>query len=120
MEPFKLALKSAYVTNRFNFKGRANRWEYIYLTVFNSLLGFAFQIIPVESLVVTIMALIVMLGIFIPTLACQVRRLHDINKSAWYLLLIPLSILIIPGIVLFYWLIIKSGDENTNNYGEAV
>jgi len=50
MDPFKLALKSAYVTNRFNFKGRANRWEYIYLTVFNSLLGFAFQIIPRRKL----------------------------------------------------------------------
>ena len=42
------------------------------------------------------------------------RRLHDINKSGWWLLLyfVPLA-----SLVLLYWLYIKAGDSSKNKYG---
>ena len=55
------------------------------------------------------------LATFIPGLAVAVRRLHDINKSGWWLLLGLLSWLIIPAIVLLIWFIRPSSDEG-NRY----
>ena len=46
-------------------------------------------------------------------LSVSVRRLHDINKSGWWLLL---SITIIGLIPLLYWAC-KKGDDDGNKYG---
>ena len=51
------------------------------------------------------------LATLIPGLAVTVRRLHDINKSGWWLLLGFLSWLIIPFIVLLIWFTRPSYDE---------
>ena len=45
---------------------------------------------------------------FIPFLAVSVRRLHDINRSGWWVL--------IPIVELFF--LFKKSDEGTNDYGE--
>ena len=45
----------------------------------------------------------------IPAIAVGVRRLHDINKSGWWLLL---SFTIIGLIPLIYWACKKSDDDN--------
>jgi uncharacterized membrane protein YhaH (DUF805 family) len=54
------------------------------------------------------------LALFIPGLAVAVRRLHDIGKSGWMILvaLIPL----IGGIWLLI-LLVKEGDSGSNEYG---
>ena len=58
-----------------------------------------------------ILALFALVTIIIPGLAVTVRRLHDINKSGWWLLLGFLSWLIIPLIILVVWLMSPSYDE---------
>ena len=50
----------------------------------------------------------------IPEIAVSIRRLHDINKSGWWILLTFTIIGIIP---LTYFYCIK-GDENNNAYGQ--
>jgi uncharacterized membrane protein YhaH (DUF805 family) len=54
------------------------------------------------------------LAILVPSLAVGVRRLHDINKSGWSLLigLIPL----VGFIILILWLA-KDSDAGDNTYG---
>lgn len=52
----------------------------------------------------------------IPGLALGVRRLHDINKSGWWLLMWLVFWLIIPLIVLLLWAA-KHGDKETNRFG---
>jgi len=54
------------------------------------------------------------LGVFIPTLAVSVRRLHDIGKSGWWLLL--LLIPLIGPIVLLVFFVLDSQAE-VNAYG---
>ena len=49
----------------------------------------------------------------IPGLALSFRRLHDIDKSAWWLLIV---LTIIGFFVLIYWAI-KAGDRHENSYG---
>ena len=51
----------------------------------------------------------------LPGLAVLGRRLHDVGKSGWWILS---SILILPALLLLYWLIIE-GDSNPNEYGEV-
>lgn len=54
--------------------------------------------------------------IFLPTLAVEVRRLHDIDRSGWWVLLglVP----IIGGLVLLWWYTRPSTDGD-NQYGPS-
>ena len=51
---------------------------------------------------------------FLPLWAVEVRRLHDIGKSGWWLLLYLIPI--IGFIILLVWLI-RKGTEGDNQYG---
>ena len=104
-----------------DFSGRARREEYWMYTLFNvlAIIGIAFlsgmigNATDSEDLMVIPIALYV-LGVFIPSLAVVVRRLHDQNKSGWYIMVrfIPF----VGGI----WLIVllcTEGDSGPNQYG---
>ena len=60
---------------------------------------------------------IYILAVLIPSIAVTVRRLHDVGKSGWFLLiaLIPL----VGGIWLFI-LYCTRGNEGENSYGPSV
>ena len=72
------------------FSGRAVRSEYWYWFLFGILASIAAAI--VDALLRTHGALrgLVSLALFLPGLAVAVRRLHDIGRSAWWLLLLYL------------------------------
>ena len=129
------AIKSAIIVNYFNFSGRARRSEYNYFLLFNILIAIGFTIIAtlLASTADNIFAALTSLGwlmavqgivyllLFIPSIALAVRRLHDINRTGWMLLVMGIfSFLIIPYIVLLYWVILKEGDSGPNNYGHPV
>jgi len=50
----------------------------------------------------------------LPALAVGVRRLHDLNKSGWWILLIFTGIGIIP---IVYWCCFINSYEDDNQYG---
>jgi uncharacterized membrane protein YhaH (DUF805 family) len=100
------------------FSGRSRRKEYWMFFLFNIILSIIFAILDLifdlrlinNSISNTgILGGIYSLVTFIPSLAAAVRRLHDINKSGWYLLL-PVApyTLIILGVVLKSGIIILS------------
>jgi uncharacterized membrane protein YhaH (DUF805 family) len=101
-------------SNYFTFSGRATRaenWWFVLFTVTGRLVlgvigGFA-GLPGVLDGVFWIVTLI-------PSLAVGVRRLHDINRTGWWLLLWPVPV--IGWIVLIVWAI-KHGDEGSNKYG---
>ena len=53
----------------------------------------------------------------LPTFAVGVRRLHDLNKSGWWILLIFSGIGIIP---IVYWCCFINGDEDNNQYDLSI
>ncbi|MBQ7502631.1 DUF805 domain-containing protein [bacterium] len=118
---FVQALKSVLMENYFNFDGRARRSEYWYFCLLNFLVNFAYNMITrlIDSkLVAVVLAVIVIiysLGTLIPGLAVAVRRLHDINKSGWWMLigLIPL----IGWVILLIWYC-RDSELGSNEYGE--
>jgi len=110
----------------FDFKGRSTRSEYWWWLLFVVLAGIALTIVDMGIGTFNyesgdgLLSGLFKLATLIPGLALGARRLHDINKSAWwslmwlsFLLIIPM---IIPVIVLLVWAA-RQGDNGTNRYG---
>lgn len=58
--------------------------------------------------------MVVALGTLLPAICATVRRLHDVNKSGWWFLIIFTCIGIIPLII---WEATK-GTSGSNEYGD--
>lgn len=58
---------------------------------------------------------LVMLGLLIPSVAVAIRRLHDTNRSAWWILIALLPILGALVLIVFYLL---DGTPGPNRFGE--
>ncbi len=96
-----------------DFEGRARRKEYWMFVLFNMI--FAFGVGIIDGLMGSmILSGIYMLAIIIPSIAVGVRRLHDVGKSGWMMLVafIPL----IGGIWLLI-LFVTDGEPGDNLYG---
>ena len=77
--------------NYANFNGRATRQEYWMFTLFNGIFSIMVTIVGI-NLGIGYLSILYSLAVLIPGFAVAVRRLHDVNKSGWWLLimLIPL------------------------------
>lgn len=97
------------------FNGRANRAEFWYFflcyTVIMGLLGWLLSYLKTAG---NVIYCILALGLLLPYLGVGARRLHDIGKSGWFMLicLIPLVGAII---LLVKWA--QEGDRADNQYG---
>ena len=91
-------------------EGRASRSEYWWFFLFAVLLQVAGQIVGGDMV-----AGLIALALLLPGVGVGARRLHDIGRNAWWLLigLIPL----IGALVLLYWFVQPSAAAN--QYGEA-
>ena len=85
---FSQAVKSVF-SNYANFSGRARRSEYWYFVLFSLIIG----LIPIVNLIVGLISII-------PGIAVCVRRLHDIGKSGWWLLLCLIPVV---NLILLVW-----------------
>ena len=92
------------------FSGRACRSEYWWFMLFIFLVSAA--AISINDTVYGLVAL----GLLLPHLAVAARRLHDINKSAWWLLL---GLIPIVNLVLVIWFCMK-GVEGVNRFNEGI
>src|SRR5687768_5564545 len=79
--------------NYATFSGRARRSEYWYFVLFNIIVSIILSVIG-TTMKTTILSNIYALAVFLPGLAVGVRRMHDVGKSGWYLL-IPIYSLIL-------------------------
>ena len=103
----------------FDFGSRSTRAEYWWWFLFVVLANLMLSVIAYSVEVgYGLLHLAFGLATLIPALALGSRRLHDINKSGWWLLLCSGIFLIVPVIVLVVWAIKPSGKE-TNRYGSA-
>jgi len=115
---FVEAVKRCVVEKYCNFEGRARRSEYWWFALANSIVSYLANLIGglISPTVALVLCAIVGLALLLPGLGAGVRRLHDIGKSGWMLLiaLIP----IVGAIILIVWFA-KDGDRNPNQYGPS-
>lgn len=97
----------------FDFETRSSRKEFWYWQLFRILMFLT--ITYLESLGLSGLLFISNFIFLIPEIAVSIRRLHDINKSGWWILLTLTIIGIIP---LTYFYCIK-GDDGANDYGQT-
>jgi uncharacterized membrane protein YhaH (DUF805 family) len=100
-------------SNYVNFRGRACRSEYWYWILFLIIVGI------VAGIIDSVLRTELVTGLFnlvtiIPYFAIAIRRLHDLDRTGWWILLgfIPL----IGGIILLIWFIDK-GTDGPNRFG---
>jgi uncharacterized membrane protein YhaH (DUF805 family) len=108
VEDIQKAVKTCF--NKYaEFSGRAARPEFWWFALFQ------FVVLTVLGMVSSALYGIAALGLLLPGLAVGARRLHDLNKSAWLMLLwlIP----VIGWLLLIYWAA-QAGDPGANQYGE--
>lgn len=102
-----------------HFEGRARRSEYWYFQLFLTLLHIltvviCSQLMPMER--VSFYTNVVSVIFLMPILTVSVRRLHDVGKSGWFVLL-PFTL--IGAIPFLYWMV-KASDDGRNAYGDPV
>ena len=98
--------------NYVRFEGRASRSEFWYWTLFAILVAIVTQIID-AVIGMPLTNIITSLGLLLPGLAVAARRLHDIDRTALWLLLILTGI---GAILLIIWDCMK-GTDGPNRFG---
>ena len=115
---FERCVREKYVA----FSGRASRAEYwkfmlIYVVILLIAQALDVGLFPhtvdetgMGGMITTIVTIL----LFLPAFTAQIRRLHDIGKSGWWILwqIVP----IIGTLVLLYFLV-KPSEKGTNKYG---
>ena len=105
-------------SNYFNFNGRASRSEFWWFELFALLLsvvGSVWDASMGDTSGNGMMYWLAVIATFFPIIAVTSRRLHDVNKSGWWQLIV-FTIVGIP--IYLYWVIIKGTDGN-NDFGSS-
>ena len=108
------------------FSGRASRPEIWWWTLFVVLLHISIGIVdgalpevtwgyaPRVEMMGGPLSLTTSMVLLLPNLSVSVRRLHDIDRSGWWILI--LLIPIIGALVLLYWMT-RTGTDSANRFG---
>jgi uncharacterized membrane protein YhaH (DUF805 family) len=113
-----------------DFGGRARRTEFWMFTLFNVIISIALAVVDAllfgsgsfaavsggvsASVNLGLLGTIYSLAVLLPSLAVTVRRLHDTDRSGWWILigLVPL----VGGIVLLVFMVLE-GTRGPNSHG---
>jgi uncharacterized membrane protein YhaH (DUF805 family) len=115
---FGEAISSGF-SNYVNFSSRAARSEYWFWALFFALVYLVTAIIDVLIMSagnggIGVLSGLAALALFLPSLAVTIRRLHDLDRSGWWVFLgfVPL----VGGIILLIWYCSK-GTDGSNRFG---
>ncbi len=106
----------------FDFSGRSRRKEYWMFALFNLIVGITLSVLDTVfgtfnlETGLGLLSGLYSLAVFIPGLALSVRRLHDIDKSGWWLLLLLIPIIGVITVLIFCVLDSKTEE---NKWGKS-
>lgn len=114
---FSTAVKKCMTQKYFIMSGRASRSEYWYFYLFFILISLLCTILGevFSETISNILLAICYIILGIPGVTVASRRLHDIDKSAWFLLL---SLIPIIGAIILIILFCKKGTYGINKFGK--
>ncbi|WP_327728306.1 DUF805 domain-containing protein [Streptomyces sp. NBC_00487] len=95
------------------FSGRARRQEYWMFTLIASLIYLALIVLGLV-MDTEVPELVFAVAIFLPSLAVSVRRLHDIGRSGWWVLIGLIPCL---GTIFMIIFMATEGQPDANRYG---
>lgn len=112
LKEFVSKVKNKYISSfskALDFKTRASRFEYWSFSLVNFFASIFLAALDMQVLVVLLFFLT-----FLPSLSVTVRRFHDTNRSAWYMLFYFVPFL---GPLFALALTLLRSDLTINNYG---
>ena len=98
------------------FTGRARRSEYWWFTLANVIVMLVLALLIAVADIFWVLYAIYGLALIVPSIAVTIRRLHDTDKSGWWILiaLVPF----VGGIILLVFMCIDS-TPGTNQWGPS-
>jgi uncharacterized membrane protein YhaH (DUF805 family) len=102
------------------FGGRSRRKEYWYFVLFSSIITLVLFVIDGAigtfdpSLGIGLLSGIFSLAILIPSIAVSIRRLHDIDRTGWWILL---SFIPFIGTIVLLVFAVLDGTPGSNRFG---
>ncbi len=138
MVSFGKAIKTCLIDKIFNYQDRGSRSEFWWFILFTWLMSLVLAPLQLFFLVGQIIAFIFSIWLFLASVSVSVRRMHDLNRSGWWLLFpyacmilggivaltglvhIGIALLILGGIaIIALWIMmIFRGTAGTNRFGE--
>ena len=101
------------------FDGRAGKKEYWYFSLFSFIIIVVLSVIDMmtgtfnDTVGLGLLSGIYTLAVLIPSIAVTVRRLHDTDRSGWWLLINATLI----GVIVFLVFTAQDGTPGDNQYG---
>ncbi len=108
--------KKVVLENYANFTDRARRAEYWWFTLANVLALIVLIILVAVSKIFWVLYILYLLALIVPSIAVTIRRLHDTDKSGWFILLglVPF----VGGLIILIFMLIDS-TRGTNQWGTS-
>ncbi|MCM3600019.1 DUF805 domain-containing protein [Robertmurraya korlensis] len=100
--------------NYIGFQGRARRKEYWMFFLFNFLITILLSLIETMLGLGGILSGIYGLAVLLPSIAVSVRRLHDIGRTGWWMLL---SFIPVIGLIVLLVFAVLDSQPGENKYG---
>ena len=98
------------------FDGRAGRAEFWWFALANFLVVLLLAILTAIASIFWILYIGYVLAVLVPSIAVAIRRLHDSNKTGWFLLL---GLIPFVGAIILLVFYIMEGTNGPNDYGVA-
>jgi uncharacterized membrane protein YhaH (DUF805 family) len=102
------------------FHGRARRKEYWYFGLVNPIITMALAVIDgitgsfIAEADIGLLSGLYTLGVLLPGIVVSVRRLHDTNRTGWWLLIYLIPVI---GALVFLVFVVQDGKPGENRYG---
>lgn len=97
------------------FNGRARRKEYWMFVLINMIVSAVLNVIQgVIGMEVPWISIIYMLAVLLPSIGVAIRRLHDTERSGWWLLI---SFIPLIGTIVLIVFLCQNGTAGSNRFG---
>ncbi len=96
------------------FSGRARRKEYWTFVLVNLVISVLLSALEGIFGLFGFLGTLFGLFVFLPSLAVGVRRLHDIGKTGWWLLI---SFIPLIGLIVLIYFFVQDSEPGSNQYG---
>ncbi len=99
-----------------DFGGRSRRTEFWTFMLFHLIILLVLRIIDGLTGTSGLISSIYVLGLLVPMIAVSVRRLHDTDRSGWWLLAVFFPFL---GVIVLLLFMAQESDAKSNEYGPS-
>ncbi len=102
--------------NYVGFEGRARRQEYWMFVLIHFIICLVLSTLEWIAFLPGLLTGLYGLAVLLPSLAVTVRRLHDVGKSGWWILI---SLIPIIGAIILIVYMCDPSEESENQYGAS-